>query len=125
VPKGALALIGGLFVFAVLVVGLVAWALFGGAAGKQRGFIVRSELNEPVTLRFEDGRSALLRPDDRQETFIIKREEFPQTLRAFDADGLLIADFDFEYSELAEAEFRISVDRNGFYPTTDVRTPAP
>jgi hypothetical protein len=125
VSRRWLPLAAGGIAFALVVLGVVAWALFGGQAGTQRGLVLRSEVGATVTVTFEDGREAELSPGARQRTFVVKREEFPQRLRAVDAAGTVVAEQVLTYDEIAVAEFRISLDRNGFYPTTEIRTPAP
>ena len=107
---------------AVMAVGL--WAALGGVAGKQRGFVIRNLVSEPVLIAFEDGQSNTL-DSNRQATFVLKRKRFPQTITATSADGEVIAEKRFEYSEIAAAEFRWDVDRAGFFPTQDPRAPVP
>jgi hypothetical protein len=124
-----LPLIAGVVAFAAIVLGVMAYLTFFSEAGERRGLVIRSEIDAEVRLQFEDGRSAVLGPGERQQTFLIRREQFPQTLRVFPndlpANSDPIIEHRFEYREFAEAEFRIAFDRNGFYDITDVRTPAP
>jgi len=107
---------------AVSAVGL--WARFGGEAGQQRGFVIRNLVSEPVTITFDDGQSQQL-DSNRQATFVLEREDFPQTVTARTATGALIAERRFDYSEIAGAEYRYDIDRNGFFPTQDPRTVTP
>lgn len=117
-------LLVGLFALfcAVCAVGL--WAALGGVAGTQRGFVIRNLVSEPVVIAFADGQSNIL-DSNRQATFVLKRERFPQTITASNAAGDVIAEKHFEYSEIADAEFRWDVDRVGFFPTQEPRTPLP
>ncbi|HXK33861.1 MAG TPA: hypothetical protein VNM91_07620, partial [Dehalococcoidia bacterium] len=84
-----------------------------------------SEIREPITIELEDGRAARISAFGLQQTFVIEREDFPQRLRALDDDGKVIVEQTLTYDEVATENFRISVDRNGFYPTDAIRTPAP
>jgi hypothetical protein len=124
-----LPLVGGALAFTAVVMGVIAYLTFFSEAGDRRGLVIRSEVDADVRLQFEDGRGAILRPGARQQTFVIRREEFPQALRVFPNDAPAnsdpIVERVFEYRELAEADFRIAFDRNGFYDITEVRTPAP
>jgi hypothetical protein len=125
VPKGLLPLVAALAFFTLIVIAVLAWAFLGGQAGEQRGMVVTSEIREPITIELEDGRSARIPAFGRQQTFVIQREDFPQRLRAIDDDGNVIVEQTLTYDEVASEKFRISVDRNGFYPTNTIRTPAP
>jgi hypothetical protein len=126
VPKRAVALIVTLVAFVVIVLSLLAWANFSGTAGSQRGLVIRSEIDEDTVVRLADGRAERLGEGRRQWAFVVKREEFPQIMSVSTAGGILLFEEEFEYSDLAEAEFRISYDGNGFYRTTNTRdTPVP
>lgn len=127
-PKQAIALAAGLLTFMAIVLSIAAWAKFGGGAGSQRGLVIHTQIPEDIIVRLADGQSARLGPfpDGRERTFVVRRGDFPSTIQVFDADGGLLLEREFEYAEFADAEFRMSIDRNGFYPTTAVRdTPVP
>jgi hypothetical protein len=126
-PRQAIALVAALVVFAAIVLSIAGWAAISGNAGSQRGLVIHSEIPTDVTVRLEDGQSAFLGPNgDREHAFVVRREDYPSTISVFDAAGELLFEREFEYSYFADAEFRISIDRNGFYPTTELRdTPVP
>lgn len=119
-----LPLIGGIVALTAVVMGLLAWAVFGGETGRQRGLVVRNQISEPVTISLEDGQSAEV-ATGRQTTFVLEREDFPQFLTATDISGVVVVEQDVSYAELAEAEFRIDVDRAGVHPTQVIRTVVP
>lgn len=122
--RGAWPLGLGLLALLAVVGAVVAWAVWGGEAGTQRGMVIRNEIPERVTIALEDGRTATL-DKDRQQTFVVRRDEFPLTVQALDAAGAVITERELEYDFVADADFRISVDRRGFYATELLREPAP
>ena len=125
-PKRAIAFIGGVLAFLGVVVAIASWAAFSGDAGSQRGLVIHTEIPQDVVVAFEDGQRATLGSARNEATFVVRREDFPGTVTVSDASGELLLERRFEYSEFAEADFRLSVDRNGFYPTTELRdTPDP
>ena len=125
-PRRAYALIGALVAFMVVVGSVLAWASLSGTAGSQRGLVIHSDMARDVLITFESGQSGVIGPDQRERAFVVKREQFPQVLRASTPDGgQVLYERRFEYAELAEADFRISIDGRGFYPTTDLRDPTP
>ena len=125
-PRRAIAILVALVAFAAAVLGLLAWANWSGAAGSQRGFVIRSEIEDTTIVQLEDGRSERLGTGHRQTTFVVKREQFPMMIGIYSRDGALLFEREFEYVDLTEAEFRYSYDVNGFYRTQDVRdTPVP
>jgi hypothetical protein len=118
--RGAWPLGLGLVALTAVVLGLVAWAQWCGDAGSQRGLVIRSEVPGEIVVTLADGRSARL-GEDRQHTFVVRRDEFPQMVRAVDASGAVVAERELEYEWIVDAEFRISVDRGGFYHTDLLR----
>ena len=124
-PKRAYVLLVALVTFAVVVLGLIAWASASGTAGSQRGLIIFNNVPRDVIITFESGQRGVIGPDQRQLAFVIKREQFPQTLRASTPDGRPLFERRYEYADLVDAEFRISIDDRGFYPTTELRDPTP
>lgn len=127
VPLRAAALGIGLLAFTVIVLSIALWAAFGNQAGTQRGLVVQSEIPSPIVVRFADGQSARLRQGGEQRyTFVVRREDFPSTVTVTDQAGGVLLERELTYEFLADSDFRISVDRNGFYSTTVVRdTPVP
>lgn len=124
-PKGGWPLAGGLAAFVIIILAVVAWAALSGRAGSQRGLVIHSERPDEVVVSMDDGQSATLAPGRREHTFVVKKEQFPATFTARDAAGNVLFERRFEYEDLVEADFRISLDDRGFYPTTDLREPAP
>jgi hypothetical protein len=114
----------GLTLFTAVILSLVVWARFGGDAGTQRGLVLRNQVSETIVVSFEDGQRATIE-SNTAGTFVLKREDFPQTVTATTVDGDVIAEREFEYSEFADNEFRWDVDRAGFFPTEESRTVTP
>jgi methyl coenzyme M reductase subunit C len=117
-------MLAGLVGLTVVVMSLVLWAILSGEAGTQRGLVVRNEVSETVIVSLEDGQTHEIKPRE-QFTFVLKRENFPQTLTATTLAGALVAEQEFPYDEIASAEFRWDVDRAGFFPTQEIRTVVP
>lgn len=117
-------LIAGLVGLSIAVMALALWATFGGSAGKQRGLVLRNLVSEPVVVKFEDSQQLQI-ASNTSGTFVLKRENFPQTVTATTLDGELVAEQQFDYSDFASAEFRYDVDRSGFFPTEESRTVTP
>lgn len=116
-------LIAALGAFAVVVLGVLAWAQFSGTAGSQRGVVVHNDLQMTVAVELEGtGQSAGLAPG-REHTFVVRREQFPATFRVINPDGSgsIVFEHRFTYEELVDAEFRISIDAEGFHRTQDLR----
>jgi len=124
VPDRLWPLVVGLLALLAAVSAVGLWARFGGEAGQQRGFVIRNLVSEPVVISFEDGQSQEL-ASNRQGTFVLKRERFPQTVTARSLTGEVITERRIEFSEIADAEYRFDVDRNGFFPTEEPRTVTP
>jgi hypothetical protein len=117
-------LIAGLLGLSIAVMALALWATFGGTAGKQRGLVLRNLVSEPVVVKFEDSQQLQI-ASNAPGTFVLDRENFPQTVTAVTLKGEIVAEQEFEYSDFAEAEFRYDVDRAGFFPTSESRTVTP
>lgn len=123
-PRRAVLLLVGLAAFAGVVFAITLWATLSGNAGQQRGLVIHSEIDDDVVVRLADGRSAELGPSgDRERAFVVKRDEYPSTIRVETPAGELLFEREFEYSYFADAEFRISFDTRGFYATGDLREP--
>jgi hypothetical protein len=124
-PRQGWFVLAALVGFTVVVLGVLAWAGLSGRAGSQRGLVIFSELDDDVVVTMANGDSEVITPDDEQ-IFVVRSEQYPATVRAEYADGSLVAEKLFEYADFAEADFRISVDERGFYPTATYRnTPRP
>lgn len=124
-PRRAYVLLAALVTISVVVLGVVLWAQSSGRAGEQRGLVITNKTGQTATITLADGQSRTVE-DGHGATFVVKREQFPSLIRAVGAAGALIAEKRFEYREFSDAEFRISVDTNGFYRTQELRdTPAP
>jgi len=114
----------GLAAFAGVVFAITLWATFSGNAGQQRGLVIHSEIDDDVIVRLADGRSAALGPaGDRERAFVVKRDEYPSTIRVETPSGDLLFEREFAYRVFSDAEFRISFDRRGFFATGDLREP--
>ena len=90
--------------------------------------MIRNTLSEDVTVTFEDGQRATIGPSAREHTFVVRREDFPSAIRVVGTDGTTLLDRAIEYTEFVEAEFRLSIDARGIYPTNLLRerpTPTP
>ncbi len=119
-PKRAVALAFGFLAFLAVVLSTSLWALLSGDAGSQRGIVLTSVIAQDVVVRLADGQSAAIGPGF-DATFVVRREDFPSTVRVTDPDGALILERELEYADLADADFRMSVDENGFFPTNQLR----
>jgi hypothetical protein len=97
-----------------------------GAVQRHRRLAARlvvSDLQIAVAVEFDGtGQSADLSPG-REHTFVVRREQFPATFRVINPEGAgsVVFEHRFTYEELVDAEFRISIDAEGFHRTTDLR----
>ena len=123
-PRALWPVIAAMAAFALVVGGVLAWAALSGSAGSQRGLVVFNEREIPIVVTFADGQSGLITPQD-ERTFVLKRGLFPSDVVVRDGDGALLHERPFEWEYFAEAEFRISFDERGFYPTATYRDPPP
>jgi hypothetical protein len=136
-------LLGSLLAFAVAVLSVLAWAQFTGRAGSQRGLVIHNALSE--TIRVSISPDTRLLSAERlgalqfrnigageEETFVVRREQFPAVIAwtasvpvplgdASFTSMMLSGEQEVAYKFLVDAEFRISIDENGLYPTTDYR----
>ena len=130
-PPRAWALLGALVLFSVAVLSVLYWAQFTGRAGSQRGLVIHNDLEIPVDVAV--GRLATLRLNPgHEQTFVVKRDQFPADISvttitsAVDPAVQPMFVDTFDYRELADAEFRLSIDEQGIHPTTAYRdTPVP
>jgi hypothetical protein len=130
VPKRIIFFILGIAGFLAAILAIAAWAAFSGDAGSQRGVVIRNVTAVTTVVTLADGRSARIERDD-ETTFVVRREEFPSVIRVETEDGEPMLDQRVTWDFLVDAEFRVSYDENGFFPTQIVRstpvrgTPAP
>lgn len=124
-PKGLWPLLIGLGAFVIFVLGMLAWLVFASDAGDQRGLVLRNQVTEDVLVTFDDGQTLEI-ASGTAGTFVLDRDDFPQTLTVTAAaTGDVIAERKFQYSEFAAYEFRWDIDRAGFFPTEESRTVTP
>ena len=120
-PKGT-GLVAGMVVFAAVMAALVAWAIFGGIAGKERGLVFKNLTTADVVLRFDDGRATPLGPQAEQ-TLPVKPAQFPQAFHVLDPSGKELYARRFEFSEFKNYEFRIGIGEAAFvtveHPTSN------
>lgn len=119
--RRALVLVGALVTFCAVVLGIAAWAALSGNAGSQRGLVIRNTLDEDVTVTLGDGQRAVIGPSAREHTFVVRREDFPSVIRVERGDGAALVERPVEYREFVDAEFRLSIDARGIYPTNLLR----
>jgi hypothetical protein len=120
VPKRVIFFILGIAGFLTFVLGIAAWAALGDGAGTQRGLVLRNVTAHRVDATLGDGQTARIDVDD-DATFVVRREDFPSDVRVATMDGQLLLERELTYEFLVRAEFRVSFDENGFFPTTIVR----
>lgn len=124
-PRRGWILLAALSSFAIVVLGVLAWAGLSGNAGSQRGLVVFSELDDPVVVTMANGDSNVITPDD-EAYFVVKVEQYPAIVKAESREGVVLAEKLFEYEDFAKAGFRLSIDERGFYATATYRdTPVP
>lgn len=115
-------LAGGMALFAVIMSALVAWLIFGGVAGNERGLVFKNLTSAPIELRFQDGRVTDLSPD-REQTLPVKRSQFPQTFAVYDQSGQLRYEQEYRFEQFKDFEFRIGIGDQAFItvmlPTTN------
>jgi len=111
----------GVLGFLTFVLSIAAWAALSGDAGSQRGVVLRNVTAMTTDITLADGRSARIDRDD-EATFVVRREQFPLVIRVESTDGSTVIEREIEWDFLVRAEFRVSYDENGFFPTTVVRS---
>jgi hypothetical protein len=122
-PLRGWVLVGVLVAFTVAILAVLAWAGFSGRAGSQRGLVIHSQLASATSVHLA-GQTKQITPDD-EEIFVVKREQFPAEMTwSLGTDRLENEMISYDF--LADADFRISIDENGVYKTSDYRdTPVP
>ena len=106
-------LAGGMVAFAIAVSALVAWLIFGGVAGKERGLVFKNLTASEVVLKLDDGRVTPLGPGEEQ-TLPVKPAQFPQAFHVTDAAGSERYSQRFEFPEFKDFEFRIGIGDDKF-----------
>ncbi|MEX0750501.1 MAG: hypothetical protein WD359_06795 [Dehalococcoidia bacterium] len=119
--KRVIFFIAGVAGFLTFVLSIAAWAAFSGDAGSQRGVVLRNVTGLTTDVTLAAGRTARIERDD-EATFVVRREEFPSVIRVTSAAGAPVLEREIAWEFLAAAEFRVSFDENGFFPTTIVRS---
>ena len=114
-------LIGALVTFSIVILSVLYWAQFTGRAGSQRGLVIHNELNHDLVV-IVSGVSQHEIQSGEAETFVVKRDQFPTTISWADTDAAdsLIGQV-MTYRDVADAEFRISIDGQGIHPTATYR----
>jgi hypothetical protein len=125
-PARGWVLFAALATFAAVVMGVLLWASLSGQAGAQRGLVIHNELQVDLVVSIEGSSDQQVVAAGHEETFVVRREQFPAriiwSLRSRDGRDSEL----YQYRDLVAAEFRLSIDVNGIYSTTDYRdTPAP
>lgn len=120
-PKGFV-LAGGMVLFGVAMSGLVAWLIFGGVAGNERGLVFKNLTASPIELRLQDGRDLRLGPGAEQ-TLPVKRTQFPESFMVYNASGRLLYQQEYRFEQFKDFEFRVGIGEGGFItvmrPTTN------
>jgi hypothetical protein len=107
-------------VLSVAVLGVLYWAQFTGRAGSQRGLVIHNDLSRDLQVEVEGLPRASIAAGEEQ-TFVVRREQFPAYIAWGPASGDNLSQRDFEYRDIADAEFRLSIDEQGIHPTTAYR----
>jgi hypothetical protein len=121
-----LALGAGIATFLAVVLTITLYFYAIGDAGKQRGFIIRNTLPDDLQVTIA-GQTATVGPAKREHTFVLDRADFPSIVRAAYVDGRVLVEREIAYEEITEADYRMSIDAKGIYPTGLLReraTPA-
>lgn len=103
----------GMLAFALAMVALVAWLIFGGVAGKERGLAFQNLTDQAVLVKFDDGRTVDLAAH-AQQTLPVKPAQFPQTFTVTDASGTRLYSQRFEFSDFKNYSFQIGVGAAAF-----------
>ena len=125
-PLRGWVLLGAIVALSAVVLSVLYWAQFTGRAGSQRGLVIHNDRPEDLLVTVE-GVDAHEISAGHEETYVIKREQFPTTIKwaTTGTRDVQIASM-ITYEELADAEFRLSIDEIGVHPTTEYRdTPVP
>jgi hypothetical protein len=124
-PLRGWVLLGALVTFAVVVLSVLYWAQFTGRAGSQRGLVIHNDLDSDLVVEVVGVQRYEIAAGE-EETFVLKREQFPTEIIWGRAGNALHDAQTFEYRDVANAEFRLSIDERGIHATTAYRdTPVP
>jgi hypothetical protein len=121
VPKRVIIFGLAILVMIAFIGGVAVWASVGDGAGNQRGLVLRNVTASVVDVTLADGQTARIDPDD-ESIFVVRREDFPSKILVTTVGGATLLDQELEYDFLSDAEFRVSFDENGVFPTTIVRS---
>lgn len=111
-------LIGGMALFALLVLALLAWLMFGDVAGKQRGLVFENRTDAELVLHLDEGPTTQFAPDDVR-TIPVKPEAFPQEFVVTDEEGTALYRREFVFEELQDYAFYIVLGADEFLLYTD------
>lgn len=120
-PKRVIIFGAAILLMIAFIGGVAVWASVGDGAGNQRGLVLRNVTASAVDVTLADGQTARIDADD-ESIFVVRREDFPSNIRVVTAGGQPLLDEEIDYDVLSDAEFRVSFDENGFFPTTIVRS---
>ncbi len=94
--------------FVIVVLALILWLIYGGAAGKSRGLVIQNLRSDEVILLLADGQTARFEPGQSRTVFA-RKSTFPQTMRLTDTAGNTLFEQNIEYQALVDAEFRVAI----------------
>lgn len=120
-PKGT-GLVAGMVVFGLAMVVFVAWLIYGGVAGKERGLSFQNQTAQVMILKFDDGRVTKFGPN-AQQTLPVKPGQFPQNFTVTDVDGKVLYQRRFDFPELKNYAFQIGIDADQFKLYTGIDSP--
>jgi hypothetical protein len=127
-PLRGWVLLAALVAISAAVLSVLYWAQFTGRAGTQRGLVIHNDLNYAIRLEVFDSQRQVrvvesILPDD-EHTFVVKRDEFPVAFHWGTYEGTTFSATSsplITYREVADAEFRLSIDEQGLHPTATYR----
>lgn len=120
--SGGTALALGMVAFGLSMVALVAWLIFGGVAGKERGLSFQNQTSQVLVLKFGDGRVTTFQPH-AQQTLPMKPGQFPQTFTVTDASGRALYEQTFAFPDLKHYAFQMGLELNGFLLYRGITSP--
>jgi hypothetical protein len=124
-PLRGWVLLGALAVFSIAILSVLYWAQFTGRAGSQRGLVIHNDLQIDLQVEVE-GLPRVVVGGGEETTFVVERDQFPAYITWGPASGDNLSQQDFEYRDITDAEFRLSIDEQGIHPTASYRdTPSP
>lgn len=106
-------LVAGMVAFGLAMAALIAWLIFGGVAGKERGLAFQNQTAQVMILKFDDGRITTFGPH-AQQTLPVKPGQFPQDFSVTDASGTTLYQRRFEFPELKNYSFQIGIGADQF-----------